>query len=232
MNNKIYNLVSLILILCILINLFSSFKIVATEAEKKESKPLIIIDAGHGGEDGGTVAKDGSLEKDINLKIALHLSELFRQNDYQVIMTRNTDTDLGIKSLATVSERKKSDIIKRTEICNTENAALVISIHQNYFEESKYSGAQMFFGKNKNSSILASFIQNEIKTKLQPWNNREIKEGNGIYLLNNVQNPIIIAECGFLSNENDLNNLKNENYIKELSFVIYMGCAKYLAEVS
>ena len=232
MKNKIYNLVSLILVLCILINLFSSFKIVATEAEKKESKPLIIIDAGHGGEDGGTVAKDGTLEKDVNLKIALYLSEIFKQNDYRVIMTRNSDTDLANKELATVSERKKSDIIKRTEICNNKDASLVISIHQNNFEESKYKGAQMFFGKNESSSILASYVQNDIKTKLQPWINREIKEGNGIYLLNNVINPIIIAECGFLSNESDLNSLKDKNYLKELSMVIYMGCAKYLAEVS
>lgn len=232
MKNIFYNLTCSLIIVIIFINLCNSFRIIADKIETKENIKTIIIDAGHGGEDGGTVSKDGTLEKDINLEIALHLKNLFEANDFKVIMTREEDTDLCDKSLTTVASRKKSDIIKRTETCNNSNAALVLSIHQNYFEETKYSGAQMFYGKSENSKELAEFLQEEIKNKLQPSNNREIKHGDSIYLLEHVNKPIVIVECGFLSNEEDLSNLKDKEYIKSLSFVIYMATNKYLDSLS
>lgn len=231
MKLRLYNLICTILIILIFFNLCISFQVISQAANKNSCK-TVIIDPGHGGEDGGAVANNGIMEKDINLKISLYLKEIFEQNGFYVIMTRETDTDLSDKNLSTVSSRKKSDILKRTEICNKTDACFVLSIHQNHFSENKYAGAQMFFGKNENSIKLAQSIQTEIINKLQLNNNREVKPGNDIYLLENVTKPIIIAECGFISNETDLKNLTNNEYIKQLALVIYMGCAKYLSEAS
>ena len=231
MKNKLYNLICTLLIILIFFNLCISFQSISQAANQYSCK-TVIIDPGHGGEDGGAVADNGELEKDINLKISLYLKEIFEQNGYKVIMTRETDEDLSDKTLSTVSERKKSDILKRTNICNNNDAVFVLSIHQNYFSENKYAGAQMFFGKTEGSIELGKSVQSEIKNKLQLNNNREVKPGNGIYLLENVNKPIIIAECGFISNESDLSNLTNNEYIKKLCLVIYIGCAKYLDEAS
>ena len=147
-------------------------------------------------------------------------------------MTREDDTDLCDDNLDTVKERKRSDIIKRSSILNESNADLIISIHQNFFEDSKYSGAQMFYGKQAGSKELASFLQNEIKTSLQPANKREIKEGDGIYILANSVLPIVLIECGFISNHEELIMLKDESYTEKLSSAIYTGVYKYLNSLS
>lgn len=232
MKNKSFTVICLILIFLIIINLSLSFYRVASAVNMNMKEKVIVIDPGHGGEDGGAVAFDGTNEKDLNLNISLKLKDLFENNGFKVIMTRLEDTDLGDKNLSTIKERKRSDIINRTKICNTSNADLIISIHQNYFEDPKYSGAQMFYGKQTESKKLASYLQNEVKTSLQPTNKREIKEGKGIYILENTSLPIVLIECGFISNRDELIKLKDEIYVNKLSDAIYKGVCKYLNSLS
>jgi len=228
MKNKTFTIVCLLLTFLTFLNLSVSFYRVASAVNMNNEAKVIVIDPGHGGEDGGAVAYDGTNEKDINLNISLKLKEIFEKNGFKVIMTREEDTDLCDKNLNTVRERKRSDIIKRTEICNESQADLILSIHQNFFEDSKYSGAQMFYGKQEGSKKLASILQSEIKTALQPTNKREIKEGDGIYILENSALPIVLIECGFISNHDELIKLKDESYVNKLSAAIYTGVCKYL----
>ncbi len=232
MKNKSFTAICLILTFLIIINLSLSFCKVTSAVNMNMKEKVIVIDPGHGGEDGGTVAFDGTNEKEINLNISLKLKKLFENNGFKVIMTRAEDADLGDKNLNTVKERKKSDIINRTKICNTSKADLILSIHQNFFEDPKYYGAQMFYGKHTESKNLALYLQNEIKSTLQPTNKREIKEGKGIYILENSSLPIVLIECGFMSNHDELLKLKDENYTNKLSIAIYTGVCKYLNSLS
>ena len=164
--------------------------------------PRIVLDAGHGGEDGGAAAASGMLEKEVNLSITLVLQNLLEASGFQVVMTRDADVDLGEKSLSSVRERKVSDLHNRRKLLEETQNPMLISIHQNFFTEPQYSGAQIFYSTNlPESETLSSAIQNRIVSLLQPENKREIKPaGESIYLLRNAQCPAVIVECGFLSN--------------------------------
>ena len=203
--------------------------IITASVELDSGKGLIVIDPGHGGEDGGTCGKSGVLEKDINLDISLMLAGLFDDAGYNVILTRDGDYSVCDPELDTVAARKASDIKKRTEICNFSGADMVISIHQNYFEQSKYYGAQVFYGRNEKSVKLAENIQSRIKEDIQPENSREIKPGGeSIYLLNNATIPAVIVECGFLSNSAEERKLIETDYQRKLAYSIFLGTVEYL----
>lgn len=213
---------------CIVLSvlIIHQFSVAAINISTKvdSSSKIVVIDAGHGGEDGGAVGWYDVQEKDINLEIALILQELYLSSGYEVIMIRDGDYAVGDETLSTVSERKVSDIKTRAEIINNSGADMVISIHQNYFTEAQYSGAQMFYGTVSGSTELAQNIQDEIVLEIQPQNEREIKAGDtSIYLLNNVNVPIVIAECGFISNEDETLNLMDEDYLKQMAFCIFLG---------
>lgn len=192
--------------------------------------PTIIIDAGHGGEDGGTVSADGILEKDINLKIAQYLNKKFIDNGYKTIMIRNEDKLIYDSGAATIKEKKKSDLHKRTAIANDTENSILISIHQNHYSESKYYGAQVFYsGNNYESELLAETIQSTIKNTLQPENNRQIKKsGSEIYLLYNSKIPTVMVECGFLSNDNEAKLLNKDEYQRKIAECIYNATDNYL----
>lgn len=192
-----------------------------------DNKPIIIIDAGHGGEDGGAVANN-IVEKDINLKIALKLRDVLIISGFSVKLTRNQDemiNDTGVS----LRERKVSDMKKRLSIFNENNNNVVISIHQNKFEIEKYNGSQIFYSTNNdNSKKIAECIKNSIHNLIQPYNNREIKPADkNIYLLYNSKVPSVIVECGFISNINEANNLKQEIYQNKIVFAIYSGILNY-----
>ncbi len=191
-------------------------------------KRVVFIDAGHGGEDGGAVGINDIVEKDINLEIALKIQDVLTDNGYIVIMTRESDKDLADPTLKSVSERKKSDMYARISLINSSNADLVISIHQNYFSDSKYGGSQMFYSnKLEESALLAEILQNEVISSLQSDSTRLPKAVDDKYLLNYSELPTVIIECGFLSNENDVSMLTDINYQTEFAVVILDALTKF-----
>ena len=194
--------------------------------------PIIIIDAGHGGEDGGTIGCNGIYEKDINLIISLNLYDLFKASDIPVILTRETDILLYDRNVDYHGRKKVLDLAKRLEIAKLYENALFISIHQNACSDPKYSGLQVYYSINdKNSAILAEKIQSLARKILQPNNNRKIKATtDNIYLLDNISSPAVLIECGFLSNEVECQLLSTEKYQKELSAVIYASILDYFNE--
>ncbi len=198
-------------------------------AKSSHTVNTVILDAGHGGEDGGAVAKDGTLEKDINLDITLKLEKILKFYGFKVIMTRTTDTMTCDENLNTQRQKKISDIKNRFEIISTNEDAIFVSIHQNKFNDSSQKGTQVFYSKNNSESkILADSIQKSIVNFSQPQNKRIIKKsGTDIYLLYHAQIPAVMVECGFISNNEDLNNLKNDEYKSKMALLIADGILKY-----
>lgn len=226
-----------VLLFCASLMLFAmqtmqAFGIVQFHAEFFEKKGTVVLDAGHGGEDGGASSASGLLEKDINLAIALQLERYLKQNNFEVIMIRNSDCSVGDQSLSTVAERKRSDTKNRLRTIESTGECIFISIHQNHFTESKYDGAQVFYSANrKESAVLAEAIRKNIVESLQPENHRENKESDGIYLLEHCQVPAVLVECGFLSNPAEAEKLSQEAYQKDMAAAIYNGLVDYLQEI-
>ena len=189
----------------------------------------VVVDAGHGGIDPGAIAADGTFEKDINLAISKSLCDMLSAFGFNAVMTRIEDTLIGDNSLKTVKEKKRSDIKKRLEISESGQNSLLLSIHQNNFSQGKYSGTQVFYSKNNSeSSVVAQLIQSDIARLLQKDNDRQIKPvGSEIYLLYHSKNPAVMVECGFISNQNELDALKTDEYQNKLSFCILNSVLQY-----
>ncbi len=187
-----------------------------------EVAATIVIDAGHGGEDGGAQA-NGLLEKDINLDIALRLRDMLTAAGCNVVMTRDSDISLGKGN--TVRERKVDDLKSRTKIINSDSSNILVSIHQNKFEQSKYSGTQIFCSKNDPASLqLGESIRRSVTGLLQNDNKRELKTDDGtVYILSHATVPAVIVECGFLSNEQEAKMLADEEYRSKMAFAIMCG---------
>lgn len=207
-----------------------AFGIVAFHADLFAKKGTVVLDAGHGGEDGGAVGVNGVTEKEINLSIALELEQYLRQNNFEVIMIRDGDYAVGDQSLRTIAERKRSDTKTRLQTVNEAGECIFISIHQNHFSESKYHGAQVFYSANRpESAQLAETIRRNIVESVQPENKRENKEaGKNIYLMANANVPAVLVECGFLSNPQEAENLTTKTYQKDIAAAIYNGLLDYL----
>ena len=191
----------------------------------------VILDPGHGGEDGGAVGWQGTVEKDINLSIALKLRDLLELQGFTVYMTRDEDVMTCDPDLTGITARKKSDMHNRLELMEEHPEAVVLSIHQNLFEQEKYSGAQMFYGKNNPwSKDLAQCIQEAFASMLQPDNTRQIKKGEkDLFLLWQAEDPIVLGECGFLSNPAECGSLTQEEYKSQVAFTILAGLTNWLA---
>lgn len=228
-NKKI--ITAIILILCVLSLCFLSLgqeaKVIPSFS--KSSKQRIIIDAGHGGFDGGAVAQDGTIEKDINLNISVALRDILIQNGYEVIMTRETDISTASNEKDRTTSQKKSDLMNRLELMKANPDALFVSIHLNKFTTSAASGSQVFYSGNlPESKLLGDFIQSSIINLLQPQNKRVNKKAtSSTYLLYNAPIPAVLVECGFLSNSKDLQNLKNSEYQNQMAFSIFCGINEY-----
>lgn len=190
-----------------------------------ETLPTVIIDAGHGGFDGGASAKDGTVEKDINLQIALKTEKMLKINGYSVILTRSIDSGTEDDASQSILNRKKSDLANRLQIMSENSDAVFVSIHLNKFTTSAANGAQVFYTKNyKEAYILAQSIQKNIKLLLQPQNERVVKQGtDSTFLLKNATTPAVIVECGFLSNKLELERLKTDDYQSQMAFAIVKG---------
>ncbi|MDQ5983641.1 MAG: Germination-specific N-acetylmuramoyl-L-alanine amidase [Eubacteriales bacterium SKADARSKE-1] len=185
----------------------------------------IVIDAGHGGEDSGAVADNGTLEKDINLDIAQRLNNMLVASGFNTIMTREHDVSIHERDSKTLREKKASDMKNRLNIINSNPNNILISIHQNKFTEKQYCGTQIFYSKNHPASKeLAESIKLSFSELIQPENKRETKPADkNIYILHNSKIPAVIVECGFISNDSELEKLTNEEYRKKLAFSIYCG---------
>ena len=199
-----------------------------TDAMPVEPLPRVILDAGHGGEDGGAVSADGTSEKAINLSIAQKTNDLLRLFGFETQMTRTDDNDISEEG-DTIRERKLSDMKKRLSIFNSSADNTIISIHQNKFSNTTSHGTQVFYSPNNdNSSALAESIHCSVKAQLQPDNERKCKPSDdGIYLLKNTTQPAGIVECGFLSNREECARLADEGYQKQMSFAITTGFLDY-----
>ena len=221
-------LASLLISFCIV--MYSAFSNITahTSADIDDSKPTVIIDAGHGGEDGGAEV-DGVLEKDINLSMAEKLADMLRVCGYQVTEIRDSDISVYDESAGTLREKKVSDLKRRVEIANESDNNILVSIHQNKFDNSAYSGAQVFYSTNNdNSKVLAEAIRSSVVSLIQNDNTRELKPaGSDIYLLDNATVPAIIVECGFLSNPEERSKLLDSNYQSEMAYSIAMGVIEY-----
>ena len=190
----------------------------------------IILDAGHGGEDGGAVGADGTMEKDINLSIAKKLQQLLLVSGFNVRMIRDSDVSIYSDGMETIKEKKVSDLKNRLNIANESENNILISIHQNKFPQSQYNGTQVFYSENNpGSKELAENIRESVIGFLQPENKRETKPATkDIYILYNCKNVAVMVECGFLSNNAELQKLKDETYQDEMAFSIYCGFLEYI----
>ena len=208
-----------------------AFGVVAFHADFFEKKGTVVVDAGHGGEDGGTTGVHGELEKDINLAIALELQRLLEQHQFEVVMVRDWDTDLSDQNLPTVAQRKRSDLRRRLRLVEESGDCVLLSIHQNFFTENQYSGAQVFYSANDpRGAALAEAIRASITETLQPENTRQNKVGEGVYLLEQCRVPAVLVECGFLSNPEEAAALADPDYQKQMAQAIYNGLVRYLKD--
>lgn len=198
-----------------------------------ESMPLtgkycIVIDPGHGGEDGGATSCAGHLESNYNLEIALRLENLLNLLGYDTKMTRVTDVSIYTKG-ETIAQKKVSDLKERVRIVNDTPNALLLSIHQNYFSDGRYSGAQVFYANTGQSKVLAERLQAAFSANLDPDNHRKAKKAEGIYLMERIQSPGVLIECGFLSNVQEEAKLREAEYQKRFCSVLAVTTAGFLS---
>lgn len=233
---KLY-LISIPVVICALILYstcrFTSERSASADINTAEMLPTVIIDAGHGGFDGGTSSADGIIEKDVNLNISLYLCEYLNFFGFNTVLTRNKDESLESDGLNTIREKKTSDIHNRMDLMEKTDNALFVSIHQNHYSVKKYRGLQVFYSPNfsEESSKLAQSIQDTVTELLQPDNERQIKKcGTSVYLMYNAVKPAVLVECGFLSNYNESQLLKTEEYQKKIAFCVALGIRDYVYE--
>ncbi len=191
-----------------------------------KEKPVVVIDAGHGGNDPGKIGVDGSLEKDINLQIAKRLQKYLEASDVEVILTRKDDNGLYSEK---DSRKKVADMNKRCEIINKAKPALTVSIHQNsYHQEEVYGGQVFYYKRSEKGKKLAEILQKRFDYVLGEKNTRLAKPNDNYYLLLHVKTPIVIVECGFLTNWKEAALLNTEDYQDRMAWTIHMGIMEYL----
>ena len=189
----------------------------------------IVIDAGHGGEDGGAVSCTGRPESAYNLEIALRLRDLMHLLGYETKMIRTTDNSVHTSG-STIAQRKISDLKNRVQTVNETQNALLLSIHQNQFPDSRYSGGQVFYSGAESAEVLAKEMQAAFAATVNPGSNREAKKASGVYLMEHINCTGILIECGFLSNPREEARLSSPEYQKQLCCVIASTVGLFLAE--
>ena len=194
------------------------FKSLDSEVSISNKTVTVVLDPGHGGVDGGAEVK-GIFEKDINLKLAKIIRDFLALYKVNCVMTRSEDVLLCDEG---DTSKKKADLLNRVKITNTYESPIFVSVHMNKFPISKYSGLQVFYSTNNDSSLkLAEIIQEYTVTNLQPENKRQVKPStSSIYVLDRLESPAVLVECGFMSNDEELEKLTDDVYQKELAFII------------
>ncbi len=197
--------------------------------EDNSSCNTLVIDPGHGGEDGGASSCDGVTESSINLDIALKLSALAEFSGCPSVMTRNSDEIFYPDSANTVSKRKSHDLKARAKLVEKTDGAVLISIHQNFYPHGSPKGPQVFFSKNEGSMQLAQLAQTMINKAVSPGNKRLAAPiAQKIFLMKNVSCPAILAECGFLSNKEEALLLQSEEYRLKLALALMSAYAAFV----
>ncbi len=202
----------------------------APSAAESSALPVVVIDAGHGGEDGGAVGQGEIYEKDVNLAIAEMLCEMLRVNGIPTVMTRTEDILLYDPASDHQGKKKIQDLATRRQIAESYENAVFVSIHMNAFPDSRYGGLQVYYSPNdEGSESLAKEIQLLTKELLLPENNRAVKQADrSIYLLDRLECPAVLVECGFLSNPEDLANLSDPLYQRKMAFSLCLAISEYL----
>ncbi len=219
---------SILLVSVLLISvLFSRLTTVITVNAPITQKKTVIIDAGHGGVDGGAISCTGVPESQINLDIALKLNDLMQLLGINTIMIRETDISVYTRG-ETIAQKKISDLKERVRIVNSTPNAVLISIHQNHFTDGRYSGAQVFYTQTEGSQQLAEALQDSFIKAINPTSHRRTKKADGVYLMQHVQCPAALIECGFLSNKQEEYLLRNKPYQQKICSVIACCVSRYL----
>ncbi len=199
---------------------------VIAENEPIERENIFIIDAGHGGEDGGATSCSGVLESQINLQIALRLNDLMHLLGFETRMIRTSDVSVYTEGNS-IAAKKISDLKQRVKIVNETQNAYLISIHQNTYPQGRYSGAQVFY--NTASRQMAERLQGAFVQTLNPGSNRKCKPSDGIYLMQHIQRPGVLVECGFISNPAEEAKLRTGEYQKKICCVIAASFSQMLS---
>ena len=192
-------------------------------------KPIVVLDAGHGGLDSGAVGKSGVLEKDVNLSIVLILRDMLEMSGFEVVLTRDEDISIYDAGVEGIRNQKLSDMDNRLEIVQSYPDSIFLCIHQNNYTDPQYFGGQMFYNNNNpDNRTLAQIMQNRFAI-LQEGNDREIKlSGDELFLLKSNPNPSLMIECGFLSNPDEEAKLSTWEYQQQVAFTIYGGVMEFL----
>ena len=207
------------------VNVMKNIFFTAGNTEKKQL--TIVIDPGHGGRDPGKVGINNVLEKDINLSIALKLKNLLEHNDINVVMTR--EEDIGLYSESD-SNKKRADMNHRIELIHSNHADLAVSIHQNSFPQEYVRGAQVFYyTKSEQGKKLAEIIQEQIKKSMDDGNHRQAKANDNYFMLTKTECPLVIVECGYLTNSAEAALLLNEDYQEKMAWAIHLGVLQYVS---
>lgn len=215
------------------VSLLAAYLISESVTAVAENAPVqrvhrIVIDAGHGGLDGGATSCTGRLESTYNLEIALRLNDLIRFLGYETVMVRTEDVSV-YTSGNTIAEKKISDLKERVRITKETPNSILISIHQNNFPDDRYSGAEVLYADTQGSQELAENLLIDIKKALDPGSRRRCKKASGIYLMEHISCPGILIECGFLSNVQEEAKLRSPEYQKKLCCLIACGTAGFLS---
>lgn len=188
--------------------------------------PCVVIDAGHGGIDPGKIGVNGALEKDVNLSIALMVKQFLEADDVRVVLTRETDEGLYD---ADADNKKVQDMKRRVALIEETAPVVTVSIHQNSYPEEYVHGAQVFYyDTSAEGKKLAELLQTRLVKDLDPENHRQVKANDSYYLLKKTGSPIVIVECGFLSNWEEAEKLCSEEYQEKLAWSIHLGILQYL----
>ena len=193
--------------------------------EPFEVCPVIVIDAGHGAPDGGSTGISGTREETINLAVAKRLEGLLALMGYETVMTR-TGPDCIASSGDTIRQKKQSDLHNRVALVNTQPAAVMVSIHQNHFPDSRYSGPQVFYSSG--GETLAASAQRALTDALAPGSKRESKAAAGVYLMEQINHPGILVECGFLSNPEEERKLNSPEHQKKIAAILAAVLANHV----
>lgn len=220
--------VYMILLTVLILTAFGGSRAVTVLSENAPTtgRKCVIVDAGHGGVDGGATSYTGVLESNINLQIALRLNDLLHLLGIETKMIRNTDCSVYTTG-DTIAAKKVSDLKERVRLVNTTENAIMVSIHQNHFADRRYSGAQVFYSNNADSKHLAEQIQTSFVRTLNYGSKRAVKRADGIYLMQHINCPGILIECGFLSNPEEESKLLSDDYQKKICCVIAATVSTY-----
>ena len=218
-------IMSVVILICACI-LAKTSAVYVTGRQAVKQKECIVIDVGHGGFDSGKIGVNGVLEKDINLQIALKLKKTLEAQGMHVVMTREDDTGLYDEN---ASNKKAQDLQRRCDLINENKPLLTVSIHQNSYTSPQIKGAQVFYyTTSTESQKLAEIIQKTLIEQADPQNHRQAKANDSYYMLKRTSSPIVIVECGFLSNPEESAKLSDEEYQQKMADCICMGIFEYL----